>query len=439
MDLWLVTAILFGILIFSLALGIPISFALAGIAVIFTFFFWGSKGLIMIFSSSYDKGTEFILVALPLFVLMANFLEVSGIAEDLYGLMYRWVGNIPGGLASGTVIICAIFAAMAGISGVATVTMGLIAIPSMLKRKYDKRLAVGTVAAGGALGVLIPPSIIAIIFGSVAGISVGKLFIGGVVPGITLSIIFIIYITIQCVVNPKLGPSIGEKFSVKEKIMALKAIIFPLVLIFLVLGSIFSGAATPTESAGVGALGAIIACIINRRLTWKSTQTALLRTLAVSSMCMWIVFGATCFSRIYSAIGASQFMTHLVTGLPVSPTTIIWFMMIIYIILGCFIDPAGMCLITVPVFLPIVTDLGFDPLWFGILFIVNTEMAFLTPPFGFNLFYLKAIVPKDITMGDIYRSITPFVACQFICLVLVLYIPDLAVWLPNQMISSVAQ
>lgn len=430
------TALLFGSMIVLLILGLPIAFALGGIAIIFTMWMWGQQGLLMIISTTYGQGTSFVLVALPLFILMANFLQVSGIADDLYSTMYHWVGHIPGGLASGTVIACALFAAMAGISGAATVSMGLIAIPSMLQRGYDKRMTLGTVAAGGALGILIPPSFIAIIYASVTAISVGKLFMGGMVPGIMLAIMFIIYISIRCRLNPALGPPVKERFTWRQRFNALRYVAFPLMIIFMVLGSIYFGITTPSEAAGVGAFGAMIACALHRQLTWANIKKVAQRSLGLSVMCLWIVIGATCFSRIYSAIGAADFITSLVMGLNVPPLGVIWIMMFILFALGMFIETTGICLITVPVFIPIVHALGFDPLWFGVLFIVNTEMGLISPPFGMTLFWLKGVVPKGISIGDIYRSVLPFILIQAAGLALVIYFPVIATWLPGMMIPA---
>jgi tripartite ATP-independent transporter DctM subunit len=435
MDPWVVTLVLFSALILGIGLGFPIAFVLAGISVIFTFILWGTQGLLMLTTMLYAEGTNFLLIAIPLFVLMANFLEQSAIADDLYQAMYYWLGFLPGGLASGTVIICAIFAAMAGISGVATITMGLIAIPSMFKRNYSKRLALGTVSAGGALGILIPPSIIAVVYGSITGTSVGGLFMGGVFPGILLSLLFILYITLFALINPKTAPPLKEKYSLKEKILILKGLIFPILLIVLVLGSIYGGIATPTEAAAIGAFGAMICCLVRKKLTLQLIQTALWRTFKITVMAIWIIFGAACFTSIYSIGGASEFVLSLIEGLQVPPIIILIFMLLIWFILGMFLDPLGMLLITVPVFLPLSTALGFDPLWFGILFIISSESAYITPPFGFNLFYLKAIVPESITMMDIYLSIIPFVILQIITMALVIIFPDIALWLPNTMVG----
>ena len=431
MEPWVATVLLFGLLIGGIALGLPIAFVLGGIAVLFTGLLWGPGGFLMIALTAYDKGTDFVIVALPLFILMGNFLEVSGIADDMYGMMYRWIGRIPGGLASGTVIICAIFAAMAGISGAATVSMGLIAVPSMLRRQYNKRLVLGTVAAGGALGMLIPPSIIAILYASLASASVSQLFAACMIPGIILAIMFIIYLTIRCKIQPNLGPPTEEGSSLRDKLASLKAVVFPFILIFLVLGTIYLGVATPTEAAGVGALGSVIACGINRRLTWKNIKIAVDRTFRVTAMCLWIVFGATAFSRAYSVGGASDFITDLIIGTGLPPLGIIWMMMVVFFILGMFIESTGILMITIPIFLPIVYTLGYDPIWFGVLYMINTEMGLISPPFGITLFWLKGVVTADISMGDIYHSVWPFVVIQALCLTLFMYFPGIAMWLPS--------
>ncbi len=435
MDLWLLTILFFTTLIILILLGLPIAFSLAGVAILYGFLLWGPKSLLVIPSAVRADGSNFILAAVPLFVFMGNMLEASGLADDLYEMMYRWFQRIPGGLASGTILICSIFAAMAGISGVATVTMGLIAIPSMLKRGYSKDIAVGTVSAGGALGILIPPSVIAILYGSITGASIGKLFMGGMVPGLLLAAIFVLYITLRCLVQPHLAPPPPEeeRFTWREKLISLKGLNLPLALIALVLGVIYTGVCTPTEASGIGAVGSLICCALKRRLTLENLKKATWRTLNVTCMCIWIVIGAKIFTSVYIACGASQFMINLVGRLEIPPLAVIAIMEFIYIILGMLMDPAGMVMITAPVFVPIVTALGFDPIWFGILFIINSEMAYITPPFGFNLFYMKAIVPPEISMLDVYHSVIPFVFCQLLCLLIVMFYPQVGMWLPSTM------
>ena len=433
MEPWLITLIFFGSLILLLVLGLPVAFTLSGLAILFSYILFGSQSLFTIVLEAYGAGTSFVLTAVPLFVLMANILEKSGLANDLYTMMYRWLNDIPGGLASGTIVICAIFAAMAGISGVAAITMGVIAMPSMLEKNYDKKLVTGTIMAGGALGILIPPSVIAILYGSISGTSVGKLFVGCMIPGILLSVFFILYITLRCLFQPGLAPPAREKFGWRDKFLALKALIAPLLLVIAVLGSLYTGMCTPTESAGIGAIGSLICAAIYRKLTWQNLRQALLSTLIISSMAIWIVFGAACFKGIYVSTGASDLLLDIISRISVPPLAMIGFMMLVYFILGMVMDPVGMVMLTIPVFLPIVEALGYDPVWFGVLFIINSEMAYITPPFGFNLFYMKAIAPPSITMGDVYRSIIPFVAIQAACLILVMFAPQIILWLPNKM------
>jgi len=438
MSIGFITIILFASLIILLVLGFPLAFCFGSVAVIFIIWQWGPQALYILATTAFSSWTEFILIAVPLFILMANFLERSGLADDLYDMMHKWAGPLRGGLAMGTVVICAIFAAMAGISGVATVTMGLIALPSMLKRNYDKIIAVGCISAGGTLGILIPPSIIMILYASLTGESVGKLFMGGVFPGIILASIFIAYIGIRSFFQPHLGPPIPEeeRATWKEKFRSLKAVILPIVLIFLVLGVIYTGICTPTEASGIGAFGALVVIIAKRRFTWQIFVDALRRTLNLTAMVMWILLGAKCFSHIYIAMGASEFVHELITGFEVNRWIIVIGMQIIFFILGCFIDPAGIIMICTPVFIPLITKLGFDPVWFGILFTINMEIAYITPPFGFNLFYMKSLAgPMGVSMGEIYRSIIPFTLLAFIGIAIIMLFPQLALWLPSTMIT----
>ena len=411
--------------------GVPVGFALGGAAVGGVIYLWGFKGLYMLANSAYAEGTSSILLAVPLFIFMANVLKNTGLADELYGIVYKWLGRVPGGLAAGTVVICAIFAAMAGISSVATVSMGLIALPSMLKRGYNKEIATGCISAGGALGILIPPSIIMIIYGSMAEVSIGQLFMGGLVPGILMAVIFCIYILVRSYFNPKLGPPVAERYSFKEKLLSCKGVILPTLLIVMVLGSIYTGAATPTEAAGIGALGSLICAMIQKRATVKNIKEALLATVSLNAMVIWIVIGAVAFTHILAYAGVSDIVKQGIDSLNVGRWWVLIGMQLTFFLLGMVLDPAGIIMLTTPVFIPLVRDLGFDPVWFGILFTINMEMAYITPPFGFNLFIMKGVVPPGITMMDLYRSIVPFVALQALCLVIIMLWPDLALWLPH--------
>ena len=440
MSIELITILIFGSVVVGLALGLPLAFALGGVAVVFTFFLWGPEALYMVASRTFGVMSAFILVAIPLFIFMANVLERSGSAEDLYSMMYHWMGPLRGGLAMGTVVICTLFAAMAGISGAATVTMGLIALPSMLKRHYDKNIAVGCIAAGGALGILIPPSVIMIIYALMAGVSVGKMFLGGIFPGLILATLFIVYIGIRCAFQRDLGPVVPpeERVGWREKLISIRAVIIPVLLVIGVLGSIFTGIASPSEAAAIGATGSLLSAAIYRRLNWKMLKEAWYRTLKLNVMIMWIVVGASLFTAAYTAIGAPELIKTILMEMPGGRWGILIGIQATFFILGMFLDPTGIVLITTPIFVPIIKTLGFDPIWFGILFVINMEMAYLTPPFGFNLFYMKGVAPKEVTMGDIYRSIAPFVLLQLTGLILVMIFPNIITWLPNQMIRKVA-
>ena len=435
LSLTTIVLLLFVVLVL-LALGIPIGFALGGVSVLGLLVLMGPDGLYMLFATAYGEVTNYLLIAVPLYIFMANMLGVSSLADDLFHAVHSWFGRLRGGLAMGTVVICALFAAMAGISSVATVSMGLIALPAMLKRGYHKDLAVGCISAGGALGILIPPSIIMIIYGSIAEVSIGQLFMGGVVPGILLTLIFVIYIGVRCYFRPDLGPPVEEFLSFRKKVRTLKGIFLPLLLIASVLGVIYLGVCTPTEAAAIGAAGSLVCCLIYRKLTPRNLYQACIRTLRLNAMVLWIMIGAVSFSHLMSLAGLHTHTLDIISKIQAEPWVILAAMQITFFFLGMFLDPAGVIMITTPVFLPIVNQLGFDPVWFGVLFVINMEMAYLTPPFGFNLFIMKGVVPSEITMGDIYRSIIPFVALQAVCLVVVIIFPQLVLWLPQHMVAK---
>jgi tripartite ATP-independent transporter DctM subunit len=429
---WL-TLLFFGSLLVFLVLGLPLTFVLGGVSVIFLYFTWGIESFYMVASQVWGSMNSFTLVAIPLFVLMAMLLEKTGVAHALYRMMHLWWGGVRGGLAIGTVVICTIFAAMVGVSGAAVVTMGTIALPAMLARGYDKQMAIGCISAGGGLGILIPPSVLMILYSLITGASVGKLFAAGVVPGVLLAILLCAYIFIRCWLQPSMGPALPpeERGSWPEKLAALRAVLLPMLIVAMVLGSILFGLATPTEAAAVGVLGAIISAILHRQMSWALLRDSCLRTFKLTGMIVWILFAAHAFSSAYQSMGAQSLIQSLMAYIPGGPWGTIIFIQLVLLLLGMVLDPVGIMLITLPVFLPIVTALGFDPIWFGILFIINMEIGYQTPPFGFNLFYLKGIVPSGITMGDIYKSVTPYTLVMVLGLILVMLFPQLATWLPS--------
>ena len=433
MSIEMITLLFFGSLLFFLVLGLPLAFVLGGVSVIFLYFTWGPDAFYMVASQIWSTMGNFTLVAIPLFVFMAMVLERTGVAKDLYRMMYLWWGGLRGGLAIGTLGICAIFAAMCGISGAAVVAMGTIALPSMLERGYDKRMVLGCINTGGGWGILIPPSILMILYSLITGVSVGQMFAAGVLPGILLMVLTCIYIIVRCYFQPHLAPALpkDERASWREKMLALRAVILPIIIVVVTLGSIIAGVTTPTEAAAVGVFGALVSALVYRKFSWELMRDASIRTFKLTGMIMWILFAAHAFSAAYQSMGAQELIEGMITGIPGGPWAVIITMMVIVFFLAMVLDPVGIMLITLPVFMPIVQSLGFDPIWFGILFVINMEIGYMTPPFGFNLFYLKGVVPPSITMQDIYRSVLPYVMVGIVGLAIIMIFPQIATWLPG--------
>ncbi|ACN16893.1 DctM6 [Desulforapulum autotrophicum HRM2] len=423
---------LIGGLLFGLLTGFPMAFTLASSAIVTAFFFFGPQTLPFVATNIFGMMSGMVLIAMPLFVFMACLLEKSGVAEDLYAFMYQALGPVRGGLAMGTVLICAIIAAMSGVTTTAVVTMGIIALPIMLKQGYHKSIAIGPILAGGALGLLIPPSVSLIVYGMVARVSIGKLFAGGVAPGLILVGSFLTYIAIRSFLQPNYAPALPkeERVSLKELFFLSKGLILPISVVALVLGTIFAGIASPTEAAAVGVAGAMISALINRRLTWALLNEAAVRSMAITGMVMWILFGAACFTSIFFRTGGQDMIADLLMGFE-NPALIFGFILAVLIVLGFFLDEITQVMITVPVFLPIIVQLGYDPVWFGVLFMTQVQMDYLTPPFGFTLFYMKGVAPPEVSMGDIYRSILPFVLIQLAVVIFILLYPGVVMWLPN--------
>ncbi|KAA1174314.1 TRAP transporter large permease subunit [Marinobacter salinexigens] len=433
MSIEVLTLLFFGTLLFFLLLGLPLAFVLGGVSVVFLYFTWGFDSFYMVASQIWGTMGSFTLVAIPLFVFMAMVLERTGVAKDLYRMMHLWCGGLKGGLALGTLGICAVFAAMVGISGAAVVAMGTIALPSMLERGYDKNMALGVINTGGGWGILIPPSILMILYALITGVSVGKMFAAGIMPGILLMVLTAIYILVRAHLQPELAPALPkeERGTWPEKFRALRAVLLPIGVVVMVLGSIIGGITTPTEAAAMGVLGSLISAAVYRQFKWSILQEAAIRTFKLTGMILWILFAAHAFSAAYQSMGAQELIEGLMSMIPGGPWGIIIAMMVIVFLLAMVLDPVGIMLITLPVFMPIVESLGFDPIWFGILFVINMEIGYMTPPFGFNLFYLKGVVPSWITMKDIYKSIIPFVIVEIVGIILIMIFPEIATWLPN--------
>ena len=433
MSVELLTILFFGSLLLFLMLGTPLAFVLGGVSVVFLSFEMGPLGFYLLASKMWETMQSPTLMAIPLFVFMAILLEKSGVANDLYDMMHQWWGGLRGGLAIGTVLICVIFAAMSGISGAAVVTMGTIALPKMLERGYDKKLALGAINAGGGWGILIPPSILMVLYALLTEVSVGRLFAAGVGPGLTLFVLVSIYIGVRCWLQPELGPALPleERANWSQKLSSLKAVILPILIVTIVLGAIFGGFATPTEAAAIGVFGAMAATLVNGQLSWKVIHEASIATLKLTALVMWILFAAHAFSTAYTALGAQSLIVDVMSYIPGGRWGALFFMLTVLFFFGMVLDPVGIMLITLPVFLPIVREAGFDPIWFGILFIIMMEVGYMTPPFGFNLFYLKGVAPPEVTMGDIYASVFPYVVVTLVGVLLIVLFPPIATFLPE--------
>ena len=433
MTEWLPMLTLVGGLAFGLITGFPMAFTLASSSIITTLIFIGPHTLPYVATNVFGMMSSMVLIAMPLFIFMACVLERSNVAEELYEFMYQLLGPIRGGLSMGTVLICAIIAAMSGVSTTAVVTMGIIALPIMLKQGYHKSIAIGPILAGGALGLLIPPSISLIVYGMVARVSIGRLFAGGIVPGLILVALFLGYIGIRSFLQPNYAPALSRENRVNwiDLIRLSKGLILPIAIISAVLGTIFAGIASPTEAAAVGAFGALVSAAVHGKLTWSLLRDAGIRAMAINGMIMWILFGAGCFTSIFFRTGGQGLISDLLLGMGTSPFLIFLFILITLIVLGFFLDEITQVMITVPVFLPIVVQLGYDPVWFGVLFMTQVQMDYLTPPFGFTLFYMKGVAPPEVSMGDIYRSITPFIIMQLAVVIFILLFPEVVMWLPD--------
>lgn len=425
--------IMFGFVLVLLFTGLPVAFALGGVGALCVVLIWGLEALSITATSAWAIMDFYLMVAIPCFVFMAVVLQSSGIAENLFGSIRLWFGGVGGGLAMAVVVACTIVAAMTGTMATGTVTMGIIALPIMLRLGYNKSMALGCIMAGGGLGILIPPSLPFIVFGAFAKVSIGKLFLGGIIPGLILSAMYQAYIAVRCYFNPELGPPLPpeERVGFKEKIMSLRSMLLPAVLIMAVLGTIVLGIASTVEAAAAGAAGSVVCAAINRKLSWKMIKEACYATFRINAYVCWIMIGAMCFKAVFTGVGGPELARNFVDGLNVSPLFIVFLMQLSYLFLGMFLDDLSMMMLTIPVYVPIVLALGFDPVWFGVLFLINVDMGALTPPFGFGLFFMKGVAPPEVTMGDLYRSITPFLIMQFIGLMLVLFFPQLALLIPK--------
>jgi tripartite ATP-independent transporter DctM subunit len=432
---------MFVVLGIFLFMGHPLAFVLGGVGVLFGLYTEGWNFFGMLMTRIYGTMDNFVLVAITLFILMGNFLTMSGVADELFKALRVLFGPVRGGVGLAVIAVCIVFAACTGIIGASVVTMGLLAGPFLLRYGYSKELTMGMVAAGGSLGILIPPSIMLVMMAEQTGQSAGKLLISGVLPGVLLGVLYMIYIAVVCWVKPEMGPAIPKeelaKIPVAKRITdSIKFALPPLALIFAVLGALFFGIATPTEAAGVGCLASFIMIIVYRKFNWRNFKDTIFSTGKTVTMVITILVGATTFTAVFITQGGGKAMVDAIMGFGFSPMGTYWVMMVIYIILGCFIDWIGIIMITFPIFLPIAKALGFDTLWFTAMLAINLQMSFLTPPFGYALFYLSGMGLEGVKIDHIYRGVVPFLILQFIGVAICTYWPGVVLWLPNMMIGK---
>lgn len=434
MDIGTITLLIIGAMALMLMLGVPLAFVSGSIAVVLTVSQFGWNALFVVGSRTVEFLDSFALIAVPMFVIMASIMEKSGVAGDLYRAFHVWAGGLRGGIGVVTTFVAVLLGATTGIIGGEIVLLGLIALPQMLKLGYDKKLAIGTITAGGSLGTMIPPSIILIFYGLTAEVSISHLFLATLVPGLMLALFYIAYILIRCGLNPAMGPplSVEERnMPLVEKLKLFGGVALPMLVAAGVLVSIYAGFASITESAALGAFGAAIAAWVRGQFSFAMLRDVLVQALRTCGMVFWLVFGTNALIGVYNLMGGIDFARTTLGGISNEPAVILAVMIGVFILLGFFIDWIGILFLTMPVFLPVLTSLGYDPIWFGIVFNLSMQIAYLTPPFGPACFYLKGAAPPEVSLQDIFAAQWPFIGIQIIALLIVVLWPGLSLWLPQ--------
>lgn len=408
----------------------------AGIGLVALVAMWKAMGLdvtITLFGIlTFSRLFSFLLITIPLFVFMAEVIMFSGIGSTLYTVLHKWFGHLPGGLAMASIGACAMFGAMCGTTSPTVAAVGVVAVPEMMQRGYDERLATGTVATAGGLATLIPPSATMIIYSFIAEVSLGKLFIAGIIPGIILTTLMMTCIGVRVTLNPSLAPRVSA-VSWREKFSSLTQIWHVAILVLVVLGAIYLGISTPSEAAGVGAIGAVVIALVTKRFTTSNIKEALLRAVRVTSFIFLIIVSALLYGYALSYYGVSQGFAQWLLGLEVNRYVVLALLVLMYLILGCVLEQASIIMITTPIVLPIVLALGFDPLWYGILVVVTMEIAGVTPPVGFNLYVVKSVAPKDVKLTSIISGAFPLMCMELLLIGILIVFPTLALWLPGAM------
>lgn len=436
MEWPLVLLLIFGGLIVLMITGMPIAFCFMLINIIGMYaFFGGMLGLEQLVTTIYSSLTTFILLPIPLFILMGEVMFHSGIAPKLIETLDKWMGRIPGRLSLLAVAVGTVLSTLTGTSLASVAMLGSVLVPEMEKRGYRKSMSLGPILGSGGLAMMIPPSALAVLCGAIAELSIGKLLIAIICPGLLIAFIYALYIIIRCVLQPSIAPSYEVKrASLSDKIVSTLRYVLPQgIVVFLVVGVIFLGVATPSEAAATGCVGTIALALCYRRLGWSVIKKSIIGTLSVTGMLFLIMSGATAFSQILSFSGATTGITELATGINVAPLFIIIVMQVIILFLGGFLDVVSIMMITLPIFVPVVKTLGFDAIWFAVIFLINIEMAGISPPFGLSLFVMKGVTSSETSMGDIYRAALPFIGLSIIAMAIVMTFPKIALWLPGLM------
>ncbi len=435
MSYELIAVLIFTSMMLMLLTGQRVFAAIGGVATLFALLLWGEGAAEMPFNASFALLNWYPLLTLPLFIYMGYMFSESGIASDLYRMFHVWMGPIHGGLAIGTIGLMTAVAAMNGLSVAGMAIGASIAMPEMLKRKYDKVMVTGVIQAGSSLGIMVPPSVVLVLYGMIARQPVGQLWLAGVFPGLLLAGLFIAYVTIRCELQPHMGPALPleeRRMSWGEKFRLLRAGIIPLVIIFSMTGLFLLGVTSLVECSAAGAAATTIAALAKRRLSWRVMEATLRNTLSVSCMFMWVILAALCFGAVFDGLGAVHAIKSLfLERWGLSPFGVLVMMQLSYILMGMFLDDTAMLIIVAPLYVPLIIELGYNPIWYGVLYTITCQIAYLTPPFGYNLFLMKAMAPKEVTLADIYRSIVPFVLVMIVGLAIVMRFPQIALWLPN--------
>jgi len=428
--------LIIGTLIVMMVLGLPVAFCFMLVNLLGVYIFWGGLiGLEQLILSIFESLTSFTLMPLPLFVLMGEVMFLSGIAPNMIDALDKWLGRLPGRLGLLAVGGGTIFATLSGASMASVAMLGSTLAPEMEKRGYKKPMSLGPILGSGGLAIMIPPSVLAVLLGAIGRISVGKILIAIIIPGLLMAALYTTYIVGRCRLQPSIAPAYDVTVPpLSERLLAILKYVLPLGLIlFLVIGVMFVGVATPSEAAALGSIGVFFLAFVYRRLNWELVKKSFAGTVRITVMIFIIISAALAFAQILAFSGASRGLIELALGLPLPPILIIVVMMVVLLILGTFMDVVAMMLVTIPLYMPVIHALGFDPVWFAVIMLLNLEMADVSPPFGLGLFVMKGVAPADTTMGDIYRSVLPFLGCDLIAMILIIAFPTLALWLPGLM------